>query len=59
MKSIELTEIPIDKAEFCVIDFETTGTSAAKGKVIEIGMVKVKNLKITDIYQSFLNPLLH
>ncbi len=59
MKSIELTEITIDKAEFCVIDFETTGTSAAKGKVIEIGMVKVKNLKITDIYQSFLNPLSH
>lgn len=59
MKSIDLTEIPIDKAEFCVLDFETTGTSAAKGKVIEIGMVKVKNLKITNLYQTFLNPLSH
>ena len=59
MKSINLKEIPIEAAEFCVLDFETTGTSAAKGKVIEIGMVKVKNLKITDIYQSFLNPLSH
>jgi DNA polymerase-3 subunit epsilon len=59
MNSISLKEIPIEKAEFCVIDFETTGTSAAKGKVIEIGMVKVKNLKITDLYQSFLNPLSH
>ena len=57
MSIIKLEEIPIEKSEFCVLDFETTGTSAANGKVIEIGLVKVKNFKIVDKYQSFINPL--
>jgi DNA polymerase-3 subunit epsilon len=56
VKSTRLIDIPINKAKFCVLDFETTGKSAAQGKAIEIGLVKVKNLKIGDTFQSFLNP---
>ncbi|MBU1100973.1 MAG: GIY-YIG nuclease family protein [Bacteroidetes bacterium] len=56
MKNIELKSIPIEKAEFCIIDFETTGLSPQNNRVIEIGAVKVKNLRIQDTYQTFINP---
>lgn len=50
------TEIPVEEAEFSVLDFETTGTSARTGGTIEIGLVKVEKMKIADTYQSFINP---
>lgn len=56
MQNIELENIPIEEAEYSVFDFETTGTSAKFDKVIEIGIVKIKNGKIVDTYSSFINP---
>ncbi|MFH1195929.1 MAG: exonuclease domain-containing protein [bacterium] len=56
MNNIDIIDIPISEAEFSVLDFETTGISARFDRVIEIGLVKVKNLKIVDTYQSFINP---
>lgn len=53
-KNIE--EVPFEEAEYCVFDFETTGTSAKTDKVIEIGIAKIKKGKIVDTYQSFINP---
>ncbi len=53
MKSLD---IPFNKATFSVIDFETTGTSAKTGRAIEVGIVKIENLKIVDSYQSLINP---
>ena len=38
----------IDDAEFSVIDVETTGLSAKTNRVIEIGLVKVRNYKIVE-----------
>jgi len=46
----------IEETPFCVIDVETTGLSAARNNIIEIGMVKVLNSKITKKYQSLINP---
>ncbi len=51
-----LNHIPLEKAEFSVVDVETTGLSARNNRVIEIGIVKIKNLKITDRYQTLINP---
>jgi DNA polymerase-3 subunit epsilon len=51
-----LSEILIKNAEFCVIDVETTGMSPSYCRIIEIGMVRVKNLKIIETYRSFINP---
>ncbi len=48
--------IKLDEANFCVIDFETTGLSPRSHGVIEIGMVKVSGLKIVDTYHSLVNP---
>ncbi|RJP74269.1 MAG: hypothetical protein C4539_00495 [Ignavibacteriales bacterium] len=47
---------PVGDADFCVLDFETTGTSAYSSRAIEIGLVKVKNLEITESYRTFINP---
>jgi len=48
--------VPIEQVEFSVLDVETTGLSARENHVIEIGIVKVKNLKIASKFQSFVNP---
>jgi DNA polymerase-3 subunit epsilon len=48
--------VAIEQVEFSVLDVETTGLSARENHVIEIGIVKVKNLKIASKFQSFVNP---
>jgi len=56
MTEIDLKNTPINKAEFAVLDFETTGTSTKSSRVIEVGIVKVKNLKIAGAFKTFINP---
>jgi DNA polymerase-3 subunit epsilon len=56
MKETKLTEIPFEEAEYCIFDFETTGMSGRQDKVIEIGMVKIRNGKIAETFSSFINP---
>ena len=34
--------------KFCVIDLETTGGNPDSEKIIEIGMVKIENLKLSE-----------
>jgi DNA polymerase-3 subunit alpha (Gram-positive type) len=41
---------------YVVFDLETTGLSAVKNKIIEIGAVKVEGGKITDRFSTFVNP---
>ena len=43
--------------DFVVFDLETTGFSAAKDKIIEIGAVKVSNGNIVERFSTFVNPL--
>ena len=56
MITSELPSTPLEEAEFSVLDVETTGLSARNNRVIEIGIVKVKNLKIADKYSTLINP---
>ncbi|HET54924.1 MAG TPA: DNA polymerase III subunit epsilon, partial [Ignavibacteria bacterium] len=53
---VNLTNLNIEEAEFSVLDFETTGTSAKFARAIEVGIVKMKNGKIIDTYSSLINP---
>ena len=46
-----------DKLAF--VDLETTGTSAAYGRIIEIGIVRVEDNVITQTYHSLINPETH
>ena len=56
MQKVDLSEIELKDLEYTVIDFETTGTAAKTGRAIDIGMVKISKGKITDYYQSLINP---
>ncbi len=50
----KLLTIPIKSATFSVIDTETTGLDLKEDKILSIAAVKIKNLKIYDIYNTFL-----
>lgn len=41
---------------FCVIDLETTGGSAEKDQIFEIGMIRIENLTITEERSFLVNP---
>lgn len=41
---------------FVVFDIETTGFSAEKDRIIEIGAVRMEGGRITDRFSSFVNP---
>lgn len=41
---------------FCVIDLETTGGNFETEKIIEVGMVRVENRKITEERNFLINP---
>lgn len=40
----------------CFVDVETSGMSAYRNRIIEIGIIKVENDKIVKEYKSLLNP---
>ena len=42
--------------EYVVFDLETTGLSAARNEIIEIGAARIKNRKIIDQFHSFVRP---
>lgn len=42
--------------DFYAIDFETTGLSIENDRIIEIGLVRFDNNKITDQFNTFVNP---
>ena len=45
--------------DIVVFDFETTGLSASDCFIVEIGAVKVHNGKITEMFETFVNPEKH
>jgi DNA polymerase-3 subunit alpha (Gram-positive type) len=58
---VELIEIDFERRElaetdFVVFDLETTGAKAPPCRVTEIGAYRVKNGKITEEFQTLVNP---
>ncbi|MEA3331210.1 MAG: 3'-5' exonuclease [Campylobacterota bacterium] len=47
--------IPINEAEFCIVDIETNGSKIEKHQIIEIAGLKIKNGKIIDRFESLVN----
>jgi DNA polymerase III epsilon subunit family exonuclease len=46
----------LDEAEFVVFDLETTGLSAERDRICELGAVRVRGLEAVDSFQSLVNP---
>ena len=46
----------IEDAELVVFDLETTGLSAARCRICEIGAVRVRALEIADMFETLVNP---
>lgn len=44
--------VPMDEAEFCIVDIETNGSKIEKHQIIEIAGLKIKNGKIIDSFES-------
>ena len=42
--------------EYCVLDLETTGISCFTEKITEIGIIKIKDGKEIDTFETFVNP---
>ncbi len=47
---------PLEDAEFVVFDLETTGLSAARDRICEVGAVRVRELEVVDSFESLVNP---
>jgi DNA polymerase-3 subunit epsilon len=56
MEKEKISKVPVEDASFCIVDVETTGLSPQRNGIIEIGLVKVSNLKVIDTYHSLINP---
>lgn len=55
-KIFSSSEELLNSLEFCVIDLETTGGNPETEKIIEVGMVKIENRKITEERSFLINP---
>ncbi len=55
-KVFESSSDLLQSLKFCVIDLETTGGNPDTEKIIEIGMVKIENRKISEERSFLINP---
>ena len=55
-KSFTTSEELLNSLKFCVIDLETTGGNPDTERIIEIGMVKIENRRISEERSFLINP---
>ncbi|HLG08099.1 MAG TPA: exonuclease domain-containing protein, partial [Gaiellaceae bacterium] len=50
------TDITIEDAELVVFDLETTGLSASRDRMCEIGAVRVRSLSVDETFETLVDP---
>jgi len=56
LRTVEAASLALEVAPYAVFDLETTGSSAGKGGITEIGAIKVVGGEVVDRFSSFINP---
>ncbi len=56
IEETSFTQTEIEKLQYVVFDFETTGLSPLNDTIIEFGAVKIKNGEIVDTFSALINP---
>jgi len=56
LRTVEAASLALEVAPYAVFDLETTGSSAGKGGITEIGAIKVVGGEMVDRFSSFINP---
>ena len=49
----------VDRAEFVIIDTETTGSRAGEDRLIEVGAARLVGGEVVDTYQQLIDPGRH
>src|SRR5436309_13857241 len=52
-------DTPLEDAELVVFDLETTGLSASRCRICEIGAVRVRSFEIADTFETLVDPGVH
>jgi DNA polymerase-3 subunit epsilon len=53
---LSVTDVTLDRAEFVVVDLETTGVSPRESEILEIGAVRVAGLEPGGRFQTLVRP---
>jgi len=56
LSAADARDVLIEEVEVVVFDLETTGLSAARDRICEIGAVRVKCLEIADTFETLVQP---
>jgi DNA polymerase-3 subunit epsilon len=56
LRTSDVASLPLDEAPHVVFDVETTGSSAKKGAITEIGALKVVRGRVVDEFATLVNP---
>ncbi len=56
LRTVDAESLPLEEAPYVIFDVETTGSSAGKGGITEIGAVKVQGGQVIDKFSTLVNP---
>ena len=51
-----IAAVPLDAADFVVVDLETTGLSPDQCTILEIGAVRIRGLRALDTFHTLIDP---
>ncbi len=56
LRTVDVSQLPLEEAPFVVFDLETTGTSAKEGGITEFGAVKISRGEVVEEFSTLVNP---